>query len=277
MVQVDVFWAYSLGAGFAAAAGRQLKNVEEPFVNKYFVYTLLFLACLFAPSGVYLLWNFPHWETMQVATCRDDLPAWLVVIFAVTNITQGVLGFFMSWRCVRAGRYNAAWMHSFVGYFFMFFILVYGWDGTGWQRFLYDATRQGGVLWTPGHHMGLGFIFSNVAFTLYGMGVIIGPAMVLPMIYWMRLGLFADPNVKREDIPDPRKMAVLIGVVIFGVALASVFFAAGCSWLLAKAIGSPLLAALIVVPLFFLAGKFLLFGKGKPIYKAHQKFFVLEP
>ena len=276
MVQVDVFWAYSLGAGFAAAAARQLKKEDDPFINKYFVYNLLFLACLFAPSGVYLLWQFPHWETMQVATCRDDLPAWLVVLFAVTNITQGVLGFYLAQRSIKKGSISGAWNHAYFGYFFMIFILVYGWDGTGWQRFLYDATKNGGVLWTVGHHMGFSFVFSNVAFTLLGMGIIIGPALIFPMIIWIRMGLFTDPEIKRDDIPEPKTAIILVLVALFGVSIPSVFVAAGLAWALASVIGSPLLAALIVVPAFLVGAKYLLLAKGRPIYKVFQKLFVTE-
>ena len=107
MVQVDVFWSYGLGATFAAASSRQLlarrraataaeaAPVAEPQVgppahsrwrDPYLLRTLLFLALIFGPSGVYLVWAFPSWETMHVGT--KDMPAWLVTLFAVTNITQ---------------------------------------------------------------------------------------------------------------------------------------------------------------------------------------------
>jgi O-antigen/teichoic acid export membrane protein len=98
MVQVDVFWSYAFGAGFAMAAARQLiedreKNDGNFFENKYFTHTLLFLAIIFVPSGGSLLWGFPDWETMQVAYDHHSIPAWLVSAFYVTNITQGLLGF----------------------------------------------------------------------------------------------------------------------------------------------------------------------------------------
>ncbi len=192
MVQVDVFWSYAIGAGFAASASRQLKKEFDLsggkawFTSRYFVYTVLFLACLFAPSGVYLLWNFPQWETMQVAASHADIPAWLVALFAITNITQGILGYWIAYRFIRKGRFTAAWGQVLIGYFFMFFILIYGWNGTGWQRFLYDASLHNGALWSPGMNDGAAFLASHVAFTLYGMGVILGPFLLYPMIRWMR-------------------------------------------------------------------------------------------
>jgi hypothetical protein len=192
MVQVDVFWSYAIGAGFAASAARQLKKEYDVskgknwYTSKYFLYTVLFLACLFAPSGIYLLWDFPQWETMQVAVSHAAIPAWLVTVFAVTNVTQGILGYWVAYKFIQKGRFKAAWGQVLIGYFFMFFILMYGWDGTGWQRFLYDASMHGGRLWSHGMYDGAAFLTSNVAYALYGMGVIIAPFLLIPIVKWMR-------------------------------------------------------------------------------------------
>ena len=117
MVQVDVVWSYAFGATLAASAARQLKSEKDPFNNKIFTYVLLFLSILFAPSGIYLLWQFPHWETMQVASTYSDLPAWLVCLFAITNITQGILGYYVTYRLIRKGKLYGAhvnWMVSWI-------------------------------------------------------------------------------------------------------------------------------------------------------------------
>ena len=72
MIEVDIFWSFALGAMFAAAAGRQIKNLKDEdgyeslVSNKYFVAVLIYCALFFNPSGVYLLHAFPHWESMQV-------------------------------------------------------------------------------------------------------------------------------------------------------------------------------------------------------------------
>ena len=73
MVQVDVFWSYGLASGLALAAGKNLKKVEDPWVNKYFLGILIWISVFFAPSGIYLLWNFPGWETMFVAETHRDI------------------------------------------------------------------------------------------------------------------------------------------------------------------------------------------------------------
>lgn len=192
MVQVDVFWSYAIGATFAASASRQLKELSDlsdwkrAFINKYFVYTLLFLSCLFAPSGVYLLWAFPQWETMQVATNRADIPAWLVTLFVITNITQGILGYWVAYKFIQKGKIKYAWLQVIIGYLIMLFILIYGWDGTGWQRFLYDASMHGGALWRTGEYDGISFLKGHVAYTLYGMGIVVGPFLLLPILKWIK-------------------------------------------------------------------------------------------
>ena len=79
MVEVDIFWAYGIGAGFAAAATHQIaRSKDRPdgspdsgwkrlVSSPYAFVSVLYCALLFAPSGAYLLWAFPDWETMQVA------------------------------------------------------------------------------------------------------------------------------------------------------------------------------------------------------------------
>ncbi len=207
MVQVDVFWSYAIGAGFAASASKQIKKEYDTakdtgwFQSKYFVYNVLFLACLFAPSGVYLLWDFPQWETMQVAASHASIPAWLVTLFAFTNVTLGVLGYWVAYSFIKKGRPGLAWLQVLIGYFFMAFILIVGWDGTGWQRFLYDASMHGGRLWSPGTYDGAAFLTSHVAFALYGMGVIVAPFLLIPMAKWIREGLQGGFPPQPKNLP----------------------------------------------------------------------------
>lgn len=87
MIQVDVFWAFAMGASFAVAATEGLKKSESMFCNKYFVYTVCFLSMIFAPSGIYLLWHFTGWETMFFLD-RDLHGIW-PCIFAHTNVSLG--------------------------------------------------------------------------------------------------------------------------------------------------------------------------------------------
>ena len=190
MVQVDIVWSYAFGASFAAAAAHQLKKEDKPFSTKWFVFTLLFLSLLFAPSGIYLLWEHTQWETMQVATSKDDLPAWLVTLFAFTNITQGILGYWVSYKLAKANKLYESHANWIVAWIIFWFILVCGWDCTGYQRFLYDMSVNNGELWSPGKHMGISFFYaSRVWWTLVVMGCFFAPMLILGYIRFIRDGL----------------------------------------------------------------------------------------
>jgi len=190
MVQVDVFWSFALGAGFAASAAPQLRKEDRPFETPFFVRTLLYLSILFVPSGAVLLWGFPEWETMQVGSYRT-IPAWLVGLFNMTNITQGILGFWAAYRLIRAGRTYSAWLIAVIGYFCMFFILVHGWDGTGYQRFFYCCKGWGAetcTSWSSGDFSVLRWLGSPVAIALAGMGVVMLPLLFSWMSGWVKQG-----------------------------------------------------------------------------------------
>jgi hypothetical protein len=173
MVQVDVFWSYGLSAGLALAGHREIAKAPSWWENKAFLFNVLWTACVFAPSGIFLLWSFPGWETMFVATNHSSIPAWLVTIFALTNVTQGVLGFYITSSLIRSGRWSAAVWQPIWSHAAMFFILVVGWDGTGFRRFFYPGT---GEEWHTGVHYDLSQFFSGpVFFSLLGLGVVFLP------------------------------------------------------------------------------------------------------
>jgi hypothetical protein len=151
MVQVDVFWGYGWGASLAVACGHQLAHKAKPLETAFWAKTCLFLALFWAPTGLLLLMRHPSWETMQAAASFADLSVWLVLAFGITNITQGLLGFWVGQHLIRTGKLYAAQLNWIFGYFGMFFILLYGWDGLGYDRFLYDRDLfAGSTAWTPG-------------------------------------------------------------------------------------------------------------------------------
>jgi len=222
MVQVDVFWSYAIGAGFALAAGHQLRAERpRPLENRYLSATVLYAAALFAPSGIWLLWGFPSWETMQVAPDRDALPAWLVALFAITNVTQAVVGFLITqWLIVR-NRGRLAYAQLVGAYFGMFFILVHGWDGTGYRRF-FSADQADFQAWTGGHVAA--WLTSPVALTLYGMGVVLIPVLLLMIDRFhaepYRAGLVAGQ--RRPGMLMAAVLGSIFGVSLGGAILASV-------------------------------------------------------
>lgn len=236
MVQVDVFWAYGFGASLAVAAGNRLVREQKPLESRYFVWTLLFLALCWAPTGMLLLIRHPSWETMQVAADFPAINEFLVLGFGITNVTQGILGFWTGYLLLRSGRHHLANLNWLLGYFGMFFILVYGWDGLGYDRFFYDRDMVAGApAWTPGAGTGetlasflaavVSFLTSKVAFTLYLDGLYLLPPFMVLMFRWHRDSL--------EDTGNPVSfwrdgpvwlLSYLAGV--FVVALGAAIFSA---------------------------------------------------
>ncbi|WP_412743276.1 hypothetical protein [Krasilnikovia sp. MM14-A1004] len=240
MVQVDVFWSYAIGAGCGAAAARE--SLREParelLADRRFSATVLFLGCVFAPSGIWLLWSFPGWETMHAAATHTDLPGWLVAVFAITNITQGVLGYVVAQTLWRRGHHYLSWVQMPLGYLAMFFILAYGWDGAGYRRF-FAATPED---WRSGRFDPVAFLGSDVALTLYAMGVVL-----VPLLLWMQSSWWAR-GLRTGDAPAPGRirMTGLLLLAVFGLGLGTAIAAAVLlTWL--GPVAGPIAVAVLVV------------------------------
>jgi hypothetical protein len=275
VVQVDVFWAYGIGSAFALAASHQLaarERTDDPedvaapargewaesgwkrtWSNPYLLVAALFCAVLFAPSGAYLLWEFPSWETMHAGD--RDLPAWLVTLFAVTNTTQGVLGFLVTQWLIRRGRAFTAYLQAAGAYFGMFFILVHGWDGKGYQRF-FSATHQDFLNWDGDW---TAWLTSDVAIALYVMGVFLLPPMFALYGAWLAEGRRIGGSAAQPRLPKQLVLPLAIAGIAFvplGAAIATSLLihqigwiagsviAVAVLWLLALRHGSPTRRAL---------------------------------
>ncbi|TGM90701.1 hypothetical protein [Leptospira licerasiae] len=252
MVQVDVFWAYGLGAGYAMAAARQIKKLQAgettagslpsvkkeekkvPFwKNTYFISNLLYLGLLFAPSGLYLVWQFTSWETMHAGD--KSMPGWLVALFGLTNISQGILGFWVVWKLLESGKNFLAYLQVPAGYFGMFFILVHGWDGTGYKRFFSESVEQFQTwTWTTA----INWLTSDVAITLYVMGVILIPILIVSLLKiekegW-ELGGSGEFSVKKSASGLASTIAFLATVFVgaLGFAIVSSVIIHQLGWIL---------------------------------------------
>ena len=278
MVQVDVFWSYGLGATFAVASSRQLiarrqaaeearerpaereapdvgTPVESRWSDPYLLRALLFLALVFVPSGVWLVWGFPSWETMHEGT--KDMPVWLVTLFALTNVTQGLLGYLVAEWLIARGRTYLAYLQVVAGYLGMFVILVHGWDGTGYQRF-FSATRADFESWSGDW---TAWLTSDVALSLYGMGLILVPILLLTTAHWHVTGYALDPRA-------PERRVGRLGFA--GLTLATIFGAT-----LGLAIAVHLTIVWLPVPLGAVVGAGLVVlallprGPVHALYRAH--------
>ncbi|MFX1277140.1 MAG: hypothetical protein ACFFBP_07445 [Promethearchaeota archaeon] len=72
---------------------------------------------------------------MHIFSSRIDVPTWVTVFAAATNILMGIVGYNITYYLIKKGKLNFALLQTIIGYFIMFFILAYGCDGTGAQRF----------------------------------------------------------------------------------------------------------------------------------------------
>jgi hypothetical protein len=266
---VDIFWSYALGAGYAVAAARHLKGMEEtknlgsdsgragtPFINKYFVFSLFYAAVFFAPSGVYLLWRFTSWETMHV--WDGNIEPLLVAVFAITNVTQSILGFWMACRCIKAGNGYRAYLHMTGAYFLMFFILVHGWDGSGYRRF-FSATPEEFQSWKSTNVSE--WFSSDVAVTLYVMGLLLIPALLFAVSGWIKNGCDREASIEGEETGaiGRTRIIVLFLVSVFVCSLGSAII---CSFLIRAA------GWVAGIVLFAVFARLLLTGKRKGLCRS---------
>jgi hypothetical protein len=267
MVEVDVFWSYGLGASFALAAFRQIREIEADkedvaelklnrgqlrglrrlikeiesgdsgFTNQYFLKTLLFLSLLFVPSGSNLLWSNPSWETMQVGS-YESIPGWLVSGFTITNVTQGILGYWVTRNLLLKGEYYKAAQQTIYAYLAFWFILVNGWDKKGYRRF-FSKDREAFDNWSPG----------NVVRILLSYGAVFIPLMLYWMTKWLKEGYEADPEAQWPADESEQMMELvklngqLLGIVLgwtLGLNVAAHLLIRWFGWTIGGALASGL-------------------------------------
>jgi len=278
MVEVDVFWSYGIGAGFALAAFRQIRKMEsergaeelaemklnrgqlrdlkrlvkqiesgdKAFNNQYFLKTLLFLSLLFVPSGSNLLWSNPNWETMQVGS-YETIPGWLVSGFTITNVTQGILGYWVTRNMLLRGDYNKAAQQTVYAYLGFWFILVNGWDKTGYRRF-FSRNREAFESWKWTNIFG--WATSDVVRILLAYGAAFIPLMLYWMSRWLEEGYQMDESVEwPEDEAERREELIRLNAyllsTVLGYTLGAAILAHLCIRWLGWAFGGALAAAAI--------------------------------
>lgn len=261
MLQIDPFWAYSFGAGFALAAGQELRRraaarapepvkpseVSEPatptgllarLADPYLALTTLFTAVVFVPTGTYLLWAHPEWETMHVGTPPD----WLAAAVPLANVLLAVGGYLVTGRLVARGADRAAYLQFVGGYFGFFFVMLYGWDGTGYQRFLSPDTASFAA-WGDAsltEHL-REFAGSSTATAI---NVVVGVTVVLLVASYV--WVFASASRMPLPRAAARVSAALLGGAGIGLVSALAATVAG------RELGWPGLAACALVALLFL-------------------------
>lgn len=80
---------------------KKLEEEKEPLATSFYAKALVVLSCIWAPTGMLLLLRHPSWETMQVAETLQSIPIWLIIGFGISNVTQGILGFWVTSELIR--------------------------------------------------------------------------------------------------------------------------------------------------------------------------------
>lgn len=300
MVQVDVFWGYGWGASLAVACGRALAQRDKPTDSAFWANTLIFLSLFWAPTGLLLLIRHPSWETMQAADSFYDMSEWIVLAFGITNITQGMLGFWIGQRLMRSGRYYLAQLNWVVGFYGMFFILLYGWDGLGYDRFLYQRELlPGNPAWTPGAGTGAGPIHAITQFlgtfttptggpTVFTTLLTDGLWLLPPFGFLFWRWYTQDARLDGAQAPGMLKMlASYLGgafIIGFGTAAVSALVVGGLGQIFGvgevilhggyyapENIAPHVLSYLVGLPLSLAAMWYLLLKPGRPF------FWILQP
>lgn len=196
------------------------RDCENGLCNEYSLKNLLFLSLLFVPSGSVLLWSNPNWETMQVGS-YETIPQWLVGLFTTTNITQGMLGFLVTYHYLVRGKYFKAAMQTVYAYLGFFFILANGWDNTGYQRF-FSRDREAFEAWGWGNVRG--WLGSDVVKILLAYGAVFLPLMYWWITSWVVEGYYEElgGEADREAMArDALATFAWLNVVVFGFCAGS--------------------------------------------------------
>jgi hypothetical protein len=267
MVQVDVFWSYGIGAGFAVANTLQLdaqqRAGKSPYDHRSFRNALLYLGSMFVPSGAFLIWQFTSWETMHVAT-RDDIPGWLMTAFTTTNFTQGILGFAVAAALLRRQRQYVAYLQWVLGYFAMFFILVHGWDGTGYKRFL-SSTREDFLTWTWA--TAIQWLKGDVFLSLFVMGLVVLPVMFLLMARDLKTGYAINCESDERRVSTSLLAAALLGFLLSAVLGAAILASVGIRYL------GPIFGSLAFAIVAYFAG----LREGGVFHRCFRQIVYGEP
>lgn len=277
-LQAALFWAYAIGATFAVSAARQLQfwrrwtvasgqrgsapealpaamagRIGGPTANPYLCLTVLFAAVLLVPTGLYLMWQNPSWQTMQVAGGHSGLWPGFALLYAAGVVVAALLGFLIAQALVVGGLAYWGYLQTVGGYFLLFATLIHGWDGEGYRRVLTTGQRQFAD-WPKDSVVNrvLDFATSGTFLTLVVLGFAVITTMLVTEIGWLAEG-WRLPGGDTD-----RKVPRIVAVVIAGAGVYALpFGGAVLASVLVRLLGWPLGLALFAV----VAGLVLLPGR----------------
>lgn len=195
-----------------------INDNSDAFNNEYFVKNLLFLSLVFVPSGSVLLWSNPSWESMHVGS-YETIPQWLVGIFTTTNITQGILGFLVTYNLLMKGRYYHAALQTMLAHTAFYFVLINGWDKAGYRRFL-SKDRESFENWKWTNVFP--WLASDVARILAAYGTVFPQLTIGTMYRYLRQGKKMEAELEvadetSEEQPEGLNLLLDIQTLVNGV------------------------------------------------------------
>lgn len=177
MVQVDLPAAFTIGHLFAYLGRDYLRKDPQLFTNRLLGPFNVFMACCYAPVGLFLLVGWPAWEIMYVSPLLDssfDRP-WVAAFhvgFLAAMVILGNVGFLLGHHWLLRGAERRIRAAIAIGALLTVlpFLLRWGiWMQVGSYQ---GVVEQGGgySFWDPPFFTGWAVVMSYMAVTLVAMG-----------------------------------------------------------------------------------------------------------
>lgn len=205
MVQIDIPWAFLIGSTLAEADHVELANERSATQSPCFLVGLAFISILFNPSGMYLLWRYPGWETMY---WLDDqhLSALLPAVFLSVLSVMYTLGYILGHRKLRGNQRSSLRRINTIASLAVLAFLAFN-----YRRFLFLGSSQ-----EFSHGPSPNIVGSTLFRDLGIMGLLLTPTYLFIYGYFQRRG----DNISAGQAPAVTKpQAVKIAFIATGMGL----------------------------------------------------------
>ncbi len=175
MVQVDLPAAFAIGQICAILSKDHLRKEENTFCNRLLGPFNFYMACAFAPVGMFLLIGWPAWEVMYVSGWVENpynrpWVALFYVLFAIVMIVLGNVGFILGHRWYRQGHDKRVMIGAIIGVALTLLPFVLRWGVWFKVGTFGEVTGGGGTsFFDPPFFAGWAGIMSYMAITTVAM------------------------------------------------------------------------------------------------------------
>lgn len=177
MVQVDLPGAFAIGQIFAFLSRGYLRREQSLFTNRLLGPFNFYLACGYAPVGMFLLIGWPAWEVMYVTGWVEDpydrpWVAGFYVAFTLAMILIGNFAFILGHHWYRTGRDRWVVAGAAIGVALTVLPFLLRW-GVWWRVGTWEEVRAGlgYSFWETPFFGGWAVIMSYLVVTTVGMGI----------------------------------------------------------------------------------------------------------